>query len=943
MPGLHREFSQLKPDDHLCLIYQKDEDRFYTSLLFILEGLTKREKVVVIEDDVEITELLAEFIDVEGSITKGQLVFLKDDSLLENGYFDYQKLTEDLERLEKLASEEGFKGLRVLINFERLFYSFEPEKLFECEAEFNQKKGKKIILCMYNERRFDHPTLGKVLLAHPKVIFRRRVIDNFLYHPPEIFLRKAKTGEEDYEMLERKIMEIDELKKRFHRIQEQYSAIYNSLSDGVIMLKNEIFVGGNPKILEMLGYRLEEILGKKFYELSPKKQPDGGKSKQTATEKIRAALEGDPQFFEWRFRRADGSLIDTEITLARFKLDREYHLIGIVRDITKRKKIEEELRKSEEKYRELWENSNDIIFLLDTNGSFIDVNKMATETFGYSKDEMRKMSILDLLDEKYHKFALEKIQEIVERKQPSDALEFLGRTRERKEIWIEIRARPIIDKGKVTAIQGIARDITERKRMIESLRESEEMFRTICSASIDAIIMTDDFGRVVFWNEAATKMFGYKAEEVTGEEVFKLIVPKKYHASIKAGLELFRRHGKARIKGKTFESTGIRKDGTEFPIEVSFTSIKFRGRWHAIVVIRDVSGRKRVEDELRESEEKLRKIFESTPGLIAILDENGTFTEANTAMVKSLGVDPVGKNLYDVLPEEVAKKRMEYLRRVLREDKAMSFEDSKDDREFHNTFLPIRLRGKSYCMVIGSDITEIKRMNRFLKTINEINKLIVYEKDAKTLLDKACRLLSSLKEHYSVWIGLKKNKDVEIVSYHGEPRLCPEKLRELECIRLAEKRGAVKLTPEERRYICPHYSGDALHCFVIPMVVEDSIIGFVTIHLLKDLPEEERLFELLETLANDIAFALKTIELDEAKKKAYSQIEKNIEEFAILVDHIRNPLSAIAGITELKVDNDEIRKVIFDAVEKIDDVVRRLDKGWIDSEKVRAFLKKYLS
>ncbi len=942
MTGLHKEFSQLKPGDHLCLIYQKDKDRFYTSLLFILEGLKRREKVVVIED-VEIADLLSEFIDVEGSIAKGQLVFLEDDSLLKHGYFDYRKLIKDLEDLEKLALEEGFKGLRVLINFERLFYSFEPEKLYEWEAEANQKRGKKIMLCMYNERKFDHSILAKVLLAHPKVTLRRRVIENFLYHPPEVFLKKIKIGEEDYEMLEKKIIEIDELKKKFYRIQEQYSAIYSSLSDGVIMLKNEIFVGGNPKILEMFGYRLEEILGKKFYELSPKKQPDGRNSKQIAAERIRAALDGEPQFFEWRFRRADGSLIDTEITLTRFKLDGEYHLIGIVRDITERKKIEEELKRSEERYRDLWENSNDIIFIFDTSGYLTDMNKMALETFGYSKDEIRKIGILDLLDKRYHDFVLEKIREIVEYKQPSDSLEFLGRTKDGREIWVEMRARPIIDKGKVIAIQGIARDITERKKVIENLKESEEMFRAICSASIDAIIMTDDFGRIVFWNDAATRMFGYRAEEVLGQEVFKLIVPKKYHTSIKAGLKLFQKFGKARIEGKTFESTGIRKDGTEFPIEISFASVKFRGKWHAVVVIRDISERKRVEEELRESEEKLRKIFESATSLIAILDENGVFVESNAAMAKSLGVDPVGKNLYDVLPEEVAKKRMEYLRRVLRESKAVSFEDSRNDREFYNTLLPIRLKGRSYCMVIASDITKMKRMNRFLKTINEINKLIFYEKNAKILLDRACRLLSSLREHYSVWIGLKKDKEVELVSYHGESRLCPEKLESLECIRLAEERGAVKLTPEERRYICPHYSGDDLLCYVIPMVVEGSAVGFVTIHSLKELPEEERLFELLETLASDIAFALRAIELDEAKKKAYSQIERNIEEFAILVDQIRNPLSAIAGIAELKISEDEIKKTILDAVERIDEVVRRLDRGWLDSEKVRMFLKKYLS
>jgi two-component system response regulator len=123
------------------------------------------------------------------------------------------------------------------------------------------------------------------------------------------------------------------------------------------------------------------------------------------------------------------------------------------------------------------------------------------------------------------------------------------------------------------------------------------------------------------------------------------------------------------------------------------------------------------------------------------------------------------------------------------------------------------------------------------------------------------------------------------------------------------------------------------------MIIDSEILGFVILHTEKELPSKEEI-ELLQTLSNDLAFAVKSIEIDKAKKRAFEQINKNIEQFAILIDGIRNPLAIILGLTELRTD-DDTKAIIMEQIKKIEMILKRLDEGWLDSEEMRDFLKRF--
>lgn len=148
-------------------------------------------------------------------------------------------------------------------------------------------------------------------------------------------------------------------------------------------------------------------------------------------------------------------------------------------------------------------------------------------------------------------------------------------------------------------IRELERSETQRKRaQAESSKESDEKLRAICSSAKDAIIMMDSKGRVAYCNRAMEEIFGYEAGEVIGQDLHRLLVPEKFHQAFKRGFERFKETGQGKAIGRTLEFSALRRDGTEFPIELSLSGIKIKGKWHATGIVRDITKRRRLETEL---------------------------------------------------------------------------------------------------------------------------------------------------------------------------------------------------------------------------------------------------------------------------------------------------------------------------------------------------------
>lgn len=190
----------------------------------------------------------------------------------------------------------------------------------------------------------------------------------------------------------------------------------------------------------------------------------------------------------------------------------------------------------------------------------------------------------------------------------------------------------------------------------QALAESEERLRMITKAAQDAILMLDDLGRIVFWNDAATRIFGYAEAEALGQDAHRLLTPSRLHGKARSGFRAFRQSGQGPVVGKTLRIEAVRKDGTEFPVELSVSALKLRDRWHTVGVVRDVSDREAALERARESEARFRTLFEeAADGLLIADPETGRFIDGNArmaAMLRCRREDLCKLELRDIHPQE---------------------------------------------------------------------------------------------------------------------------------------------------------------------------------------------------------------------------------------------------------------------------------------------------
>ena len=181
--------------------------------------------------------------------------------------------------------------------------------------------------------------------------------------------------------------------------------------------------------------------------------------------------------------------------------------------------------------------------------------------------------------------------------------------------------------GEVVALYE---DVTDRKRAEQALQESEERFRTIAESASDAIVSIDSSGTVISWNAAAAQIFGYSAKEMLGEPL-EVLVPARYHDAHTIGMAKAVAGGAQELTGQRIELEGVRKNGSEVPIETSLSTWLQGGERYFTGIIRDISERKATEKALRDSEARLRSIVQMQSVAILVVDEEHTVTFANKA------------------------------------------------------------------------------------------------------------------------------------------------------------------------------------------------------------------------------------------------------------------------------------------------------------------------
>src|SRR5919112_89838 len=217
-------------------------------------------------------------------------------------------------------------------------------------------------------------------------------------------------------------------------------------------------------------------------------------------------------------------------------------------------------------------------------------------------------------------------------------------------------------------MSGVMRRLFAHRQPDEELRKSEARYRTVLDAAFDAIVTITPDGIVRWFNRGAERIFGYRAEEVVGQSVT-LLMPERYRQLCVAGLHRYLRTGEARVVGGTTELVGLRKDGSEFPIEMSLGEILEDGERLFTAVIRDVTERKEVERVIVEREERFRSLVQYSSDIITILDADGTIRYASPAVEKVMGYRPeeqIGTNAFGLVHPDDKDRALDTFAEVLK-------------------------------------------------------------------------------------------------------------------------------------------------------------------------------------------------------------------------------------------------------------------------------------
>ena len=183
------------------------------------------------------------------------------------------------------------------------------------------------------------------------------------------------------------------------------------------------------------------------------------------------------------------------------------------------------------------------------------------------------------------------------------------------------------------------RRLFAHRQLDEELRKSEARYRIVLDAAFDAIVTITPDGIVRWFNRGAERIFGYRAEEIIGQTVT-LLMPERYRELCVAGLHRYLRTGEAHVVGGTTELVGLRKDGSEFPIEMSLGETYEDGERLFTGVIRDVTERKEIEKALEESGERIRTLLQNTSDIITLLESDGTIRYISPAVERVTGYSP---------------------------------------------------------------------------------------------------------------------------------------------------------------------------------------------------------------------------------------------------------------------------------------------------------------
>jgi diguanylate cyclase (GGDEF)-like protein/PAS domain S-box-containing protein len=409
---------------------------------------------------------------------------------------------------------------------------------------------------------------------------------------------------------------------------------------------------------------------------------------------------------------------------AKAKVSGPEEVASLARDfnemVTARELAEQALRETDLRYRTLFDRSHDAIYVHDFEGTFLDANGAALRLLGYSRDDMLKLSLADLLDESQIPTAAAAVDEIMKTGTQATPTIYKLRRKDGSFVEVETLAAALHEEGRPVAVQGIARDVTERRRMEEALRESEARYKALFAGAPEGMLVADlQTKQFRYANPAICRMFGYTEEEFLRMGVTD-VHPKESLQYVLAEFE-------AQARGEKLLSSDLpcqRKDGSLFYANVSAVMVVLDGRKCNVGFFTDVTERKQMEEALRESEARYKALFAGAPEGMLVADlQTKRFRYANPAVCRMFGYTEeefLRLGVADIHPKESLDYVLADFEAQARGEKLLSPDlpcQRKDGSLFYANISAIMvvLDGRKCNVGIFTDVTERKRMEEALR------------------------------------------------------------------------------------------------------------------------------------------------------------------------------------------------------------------------------------
>ncbi len=491
----------------------------------------------------------------------------------------------------------------------------------------------------------------------------------------------------------------------------EYQNILQTTTDGFWIVDSAgRFLDVNNAYCALIGYSREELLNMSIKDIEAVEKPE-----ETAR-RIRQIIKTGHGRFETRHRCKDGSIVDIEVSTT-YAGAGDGRLFVFIRDITERKRAEDALRKSEEKfYKAFYSSPNAMALTTSKEGRFLEVNDGFLRLNGFSREEVIGRTSKELGIWVNPKDRVRIVRIMREKGRVADE-EYKSRTKSGEIHTMLFSAEPIEIAGESCMISS-ATDITERKLADEKLRDEATRHHILIDESSDGIVVLDEKGKVYEANKRFAEMLGYTPEEVRELNVWDW----EFQFPPEQVAEMIRTVDET---GDHFETKHRRKDGTTYDVEISTNGVIYAGQKLIFCVCRDITARKQAEAALRQSEEKLRVILESIPQGVTVTDLDGKILEVNNAVLRLHGYNTrqelIGRNAFEFIAKEGHARARDNLKETLETGRSGAIEYTfirKDGTTFPAQLSAALIQDESAkpigFVAVTEDITERRKMQEQL-------------------------------------------------------------------------------------------------------------------------------------------------------------------------------------------------------------------------------------